>query len=147
MTSIDRRRYAELYGPTVGDRVRLGDTDLWISPTEDRCSPSGPGDETVFGGGKVIRESMGQATFSTVDLVITNAVVLDHWGVVKADVGVRDGVRVHCPRSLRGTQAGPRRGDQACDDGPGFWMIPPRVCRTSPLTITVCARPRTSHPP
>jgi urease subunit alpha len=91
MTSIDRRRYAELYGPTVGDKVRLGDTDLWISPTEDRCSPSGPGDETVFGGGKVVRESMGQATFSTVDLVITNAVVLDHWGVVKADVGVRDG--------------------------------------------------------
>src|SRR3989454_64356 len=88
---IDRRRYAELYGPTVGDRVRLGDTDLWISPTEDRCSPSGPGDETVFGGGKVVRESMGQAMFSTVDLVITNAVVLDHWGVVKADVGVRDG--------------------------------------------------------
>ena len=78
MTSIDRRRYAELYGPTVGDKVRLGDTDLWISPTEDRCSPSGPGDETVFGGGKVVRESMGQATFSTVDLVITNAVVLDH---------------------------------------------------------------------
>ncbi|TMK50542.1 MAG: urease subunit alpha, partial [Actinobacteria bacterium] len=69
MTSIDRRRYAELYGPTVGDRVRLGDTDLWISPTEDRCSPSGPGDETVFGGGKVVRESMGQAMFSTVDLV------------------------------------------------------------------------------
>ncbi|MCW3042464.1 MAG: urease subunit alpha, partial [Actinobacteria bacterium] len=91
MTNIDRRRYAELYGPTVGDRVRLGDTDLWISPTEDRCSPAGAGDETVFGGGKVIRESMGQATFSTVDLVITNAVVLDHWGVVKADVGVRDG--------------------------------------------------------
>ncbi|HEX9530647.1 MAG TPA: urease subunit alpha, partial [Acidimicrobiales bacterium] len=89
--NIGRRRYAELYGPTVGDKVRLGDTDLWISPTEDRCSPSGAGDETVFGGGKVIRESMGQATFSTVDLVITNAVVLDHWGVVKADVGVRDG--------------------------------------------------------
>jgi urease subunit alpha len=89
--NIDRRRYAELYGPTVGDRVRLGDTDLWISPTEDRTAPAGPGDETVFGGGKVIRESMGQATTSTVDLVITNVVVLDHWGVVKADVGVRDG--------------------------------------------------------
>ena len=89
--NIGRRRYAELYGPTVGDKVRLGDTDLWISPTEDRCSPSGAGDETVFGGGKVIRESMGQATTSTVDLVITNAVVLDHWGVVKADVGVRNG--------------------------------------------------------
>jgi urease subunit alpha len=88
---IDRRRYAELYGPTVGDRVRLADTDLWISPTEDRCAPAGPGDETVFGGGKVVRESMGQALTSTVDLVITNVVVLDHWGVVKADVGVRDG--------------------------------------------------------
>ncbi|HEX9530508.1 MAG TPA: urease subunit alpha, partial [Acidimicrobiales bacterium] len=83
--------YAELYGPTVGDRVRLADTDLWISPTEDRCTPAGPGDETVFGGGKVMRESMGQALTSTVDLVITNAVVLDHWGVVKADVGVRNG--------------------------------------------------------
>ncbi len=88
---IDRRRYAELYGPTVGDRVRLADTDLWISPTEDRCAPAGAGDETVFGGGKVVRESMGQALTSSVDLVITNVVVLDHWGVVKADVGVRDG--------------------------------------------------------
>ena len=92
---LDRRRYAELYGPTVGDRLRLGDTDLWISPTEDRCAPpppgGGPGDEAVFGGGKVLRESMGQALTSTVDLVITSVVVLDHWGVVKADVGVRDG--------------------------------------------------------
>ncbi|MDQ1368673.1 MAG: urease subunit alpha [Acidimicrobiaceae bacterium] len=94
---IDRRRYADLYGPTVGDRVRLGDTDLWISPTEDRCAPpatgpgTGPGDEAVFGGGKVIRESMGQALYSTVDLVITGALILDHWGVVKADVGVRAG--------------------------------------------------------
>jgi urease subunit alpha len=98
---VDRRRYAELYGPTVGDRVRLADTDLWISPTEDRCAgPAGlgghqqspqAGDEAVFGGGKVIRESMGQALTDTVDLVITNALVLDHWGVVKADVGVRAG--------------------------------------------------------
>jgi urease subunit alpha len=89
--NLDRRRYAELYGPTVGDRVRLADTNLWVSPTEDRCCPTGPGEETVFGGGKVIRESMGQATTSSVDLVITNVVVLDHWGVVKADVGVRGG--------------------------------------------------------
>ena len=91
---IGRQRYAELYGPTVGDRVRLADTDLWISPTEDRCAPSpgpGPGDEAVFGGGKVIRESMGQALNTAVDLVITNAVVLDHWGVIKADVGIRNG--------------------------------------------------------
>ena len=88
---IDRARYAELYGPTVGDRIRLADTDLWISPTEDRTAPTGPGDEVVFGGGKVVRESMGQALTSAVDLVITNVVVLDHWGVVKADVGVKDG--------------------------------------------------------
>jgi urease subunit alpha len=88
---ISRQRYAELYGPTVGDRVRLGDTNLFISPTEDRTMAAGPGEEAVFGGGKVIRESMGQATRSSVDLIITNALVLDHWGVVKADVGVRDG--------------------------------------------------------
>jgi len=89
---ISRSRYAELYGPTVGDRLRLGDTNLFISPTEDRTmAGGGPGDEAVFGGGKVIRESMGQATRSTADLVITNVVVLDHWGVVKCDVGVRAG--------------------------------------------------------
>jgi urease subunit alpha len=71
----------------------LGDTDLWISPVEDRVAggPNGPGEEAVFGGGKVIRESMGQATRSTIDLVITGALVLDWWGVVKADVGVKDG--------------------------------------------------------
>ena len=92
---IDRARYAELYGPTVGDRVRLADTDLLIEVTEDRCRGPRGGDEVVFGGGKVIRESMGQARATraegTPDLVITGAVVLDHWGVVKADVGVRDG--------------------------------------------------------
>jgi len=89
---MDRRRYGALYGPTAGDRIRLADTDLLIEVTEDRC---GGGDEAVFGGGKVIRESMGQAAASraqgTPDLVITGAVILDHWGVIKADVGVRDG--------------------------------------------------------
>ncbi len=93
--SIDRARYAELYGPTTGDRVRLADTDLLIEVTEDRCRGPRGGDEVVFGGGKVIRESMGQARATrgegTPDLVITGALVLDHWGVVKADVGVRDG--------------------------------------------------------
>jgi urease subunit alpha len=92
---IDRERYAELYGPTVGDRVRLADTDLLIEVTEDRCRGPHGGDEVVFGGGKVIRESMGQARTSRAegapDLVITGALVLDHWGVIKADVGVRDG--------------------------------------------------------
>jgi urease subunit alpha len=93
---IARERYALLYGPTAGDRIRLADTDLLIEVTEDRCRPGGAaGDEVVFGGGKVIRESMGQSTATradgTPDLVITGAVVLDHWGVVKADIGVRDG--------------------------------------------------------
>ena len=92
MSFIDRGRYRNLYGPTAGDRVRLADTDLWIEVTDDLCAG---GDEVVFGGGKVIRESMGQSTRSRADgapdLVITGAIVLDHWGVVKADIGVRDG--------------------------------------------------------
>jgi urease subunit alpha len=87
-----RDRYAQLYGPTTGDRVRLADTDLLVEVERDL---SGVGDEAVFGGGKVIRESMGQATATraqgTPDLVITGALILDHWGVVKADIGVRDG--------------------------------------------------------
>ncbi|GAA4612171.1 urease subunit alpha [Saccharopolyspora hordei] len=96
MSTIDRARYVELFGPTTGDRIRLADTDLLIEVTEDRSrGPAGSGDEVVFGGGKVIRESMGQSTAlraeGTPDVVITGAVVLDHWGVVKADVGIRDG--------------------------------------------------------
>ncbi|QFY07239.1 urease subunit alpha [Nonomuraea phyllanthi] len=99
MAEISRARYAALYGPTAGDRIRLADTDLFIEVTEDlSIGPSGPGDEAVFGGGKVIRESMGQARTTraegAADLVITGAVILDHWGVVKADVGIRDG-RIH----------------------------------------------------
>jgi urease subunit alpha len=89
---LDRRRYGLLFGPTTGDRIRLADTDLLIEITEDR---SAGGDEVVFGGGKVIRESMGQSTATraagALDLVITGATVLDHWGVIKADVGIRDG--------------------------------------------------------
>ncbi|TDE35313.1 urease subunit alpha [Actinomadura sp. 6K520] len=95
MAELSRARYARLYGPTAGDRVRLADTDLFVEVTEDRSRGAGAGDEVVFGGGKVIRESMGQARATraegALDLVITGAVVLDHWGVVKADVGVRDG--------------------------------------------------------
>lgn len=92
MSEISRARYAALYGPTKGDRIRLADTNLTIEIEEDHCFG---GDEAVFGGGKVIRESMGQATATraqdTPDLVITGATILDHWGIVKADVGVRDG--------------------------------------------------------
>ncbi|WP_106398270.1 urease subunit alpha [Actinocorallia populi] len=95
MAEISRGRYAALYGPTAGDRVRLADTDLFIEVTEDLARGAGAGDEAVFGGGKVIRESMGQARATRAegapDLVITGVVVLDHWGIVKADVGVRDG--------------------------------------------------------
>ncbi len=96
MAELSRARYAELYGPTTGDRIRLADTDLLIEVTEDRCGgPGRAGEEAVFGGGKVLRESMGQGRATRAegapDTVITGAVVLDHWGVIKADVGIRDG--------------------------------------------------------
>ncbi|MGW3465004.1 urease subunit alpha, partial [Streptomyces olivaceoviridis] len=96
MPEISRAAYADLFGPTTGDRIRLADTDLLIEIEEDRSGgPGSSGDEAVFGGGKVIRESMGQSRATraegTPDTVITGAVVVDHWGVVKADVGIRDG--------------------------------------------------------
>src|SRR6201992_1589470 len=97
MAEISRARDAALYGAATRGRGRLPDTNLLIEVTEDRCGGPGPlaGDEAIFGGGKVIRESMGQSVATraegTPDLVITGAVVLDHWGVIKADVGIRDG--------------------------------------------------------
>ncbi len=91
--SIPRRVYADLYGPTTGDRVRLADTDLIVEVEKDFTSY---GDEITFGGGKVIRDGMGQSSRATraegaLDLVITNALIIDHWGIVKGDIGVRDG--------------------------------------------------------
>jgi urease subunit alpha len=91
MTQIDRRAYAEMFGPTTGDRVRLGDTDLIIEIEHDHAIY---GEEVKFGGGKVIRDGMGQSqrtAAEVVDTVITNVVILDHWGIVKADVGLKDG--------------------------------------------------------
>ena len=92
MVEISRASYAALYGPTVGDQVRLGDTDLWIEVERDLVVG---GEEAVFGGGKSIRESMAQSTTTAaegaLDTVITSVVVLDHWGVVRADVGIRAG--------------------------------------------------------
>ena len=89
---IDRRAYAETYGPTTGDRLRLADTELILEVEKDFTSY---GDEVKFGGGKVIRDGMGQAQTSradgAVDTVITNALILDWWGIVKADIGLRDG--------------------------------------------------------
>ncbi|MDT0550015.1 MULTISPECIES: urease subunit alpha [Streptomyces] len=96
MAELGRAAYTDLFGPTAGDRIRLADTDLLIEIEEDRAGgPGRAGDEAVFGGGKVIRESMGQSRATraegTPDTVITGAVILDHWGIVKADIGLRDG--------------------------------------------------------
>src|SRR6476620_1093785 len=92
MVQIPRSEYASLYGPTVGDQIRLGDTDLWIEVEQDLTAG---GEEAVFGGGKSIRESMAQGSTTRADgapdTVITNAIVLDHWGIVRADVGIKDG--------------------------------------------------------
>ncbi|MFE6224136.1 urease subunit alpha [Streptomyces sp. NPDC057854] len=96
MPDLHRAVYADLFGPTTGDRIRLADTDLLVEIEEDRAGgPGRAGDEAVFGGGKVIRESMGQSRTTRAegapDTVITGAVVIDHWGIVKADIGIRDG--------------------------------------------------------
>src|SRR6201987_5983735 len=92
---IPRRTYADLYGPTKGDRIRLADTDLLIEIEKDFTHY---GDEITFGGGKVIRDGMGQSSTAlresqagALDLVITNAVILDHWGIVKGDIGIKNG--------------------------------------------------------
>ncbi|GGL15825.1 urease subunit alpha [Planomonospora parontospora] len=115
---LERADYADLYGPTTGDRIRLADTDLWLEVTEDWAGgPGHSGDEMVFGGGKVIRESMGQSCRSRADgapdTVITGAVVLDHWGVVKADVALRDGRitalgKAYNPETMNGRHGGQR---------------------------------------
>src|ERR1700691_4327788 len=90
---IPRRQYADLYGPTTGDRVRLADTELFIEIEKDLTVP---GEEAKFGGGKVIRDGMGQSAKAVLadgvlDLVITNAVIVDHGGIYKADIGIRNG--------------------------------------------------------
>jgi urease subunit alpha len=91
MVTMSRKAYAEMYGPTTGDRVRLGDTELWIEVEKDFTVY---GDEVKFGGGKVIRDGQGQSqalSKDTPDTVITNALIVDHWGIVKADVGIKNG--------------------------------------------------------
>jgi len=91
MARISKQAYAEMYGPTTGDRVRLGDTDLIIEVEQDKTIY---GDEVKFGGGKVIRDGQGQSqrcSKEVVDTVITNALIVDHWGIVKADIGIKSG--------------------------------------------------------
>jgi urease subunit alpha len=88
---ISRQAYAEMFGPTTGDRVRLADTELWIEVEKDLTVY---GEEVKFGGGKVIRDGMGQSqrvSAEAADTVITNALIVDHWGIVKADIGIKDG--------------------------------------------------------
>src|SRR5258708_35769474 len=90
--AMSRAAYAQMFGPTVGDRLRLADTDLIIEVEKDFTTY---GEEVKFGGGKVIRDGVGQSQRSrrdgAVDTVITNALILDHWGIVKADIGIKDG--------------------------------------------------------
>ena len=91
MRTIDKKAFSEMYGPTVGDKVRLGDTELLIEVEKDLTTY---GEEVKFGGGKVIRDGMGQSQLTSdavVDLVITNALIIDHWGIIKADIGIKDG--------------------------------------------------------
>lgn len=91
MSTISRQAYAEMYGPTIGDRLRLGDTELWLEVEKDLTTY---GDEVKFGGGKVIRDGMGQSqrtSAEVVDTVITNALIMDHWGIIKADIGIKNG--------------------------------------------------------
>ncbi len=91
MSTISRKAYAEMFGPTTGDRIRLADTGLFIEIEKDYTTY---GEEVKFGGGKVIRDGMGQsqrAHAEVMDTVITNAVILDHWGIVKADIGIKSG--------------------------------------------------------
>src|SRR6202167_2881238 len=92
-TSLPRAHYAEMFGPTTGDRIRLADTELIIEVEKDFTTY---GEEVKFGGGKVIRDGMGQAQTTNargaMDTVITNAVILDHWGIVKADIGLKNGM-------------------------------------------------------
>jgi len=91
VAKISRQAYAEMYGPTTGDRLRLGDTELWLEVEKDLTTY---GDEVKFGGGKVIRDGMGQSQRVAADIadtVITNALIVDHWGIIKADIGIKDG--------------------------------------------------------
>ena len=93
MAKISGLEYNSMFGPTVGDKVRLGDTDLFIEVEKDYTHY---GDEMKFGGGKTIRDGMGQNSSITgadgaLDMVITNALILDYWGIVKADIGIKDG--------------------------------------------------------
>ncbi|MDO9200611.1 MAG: urease subunit alpha, partial [Hydrogenophaga sp.] len=96
MATIPRSAYADMFGPTVGDRVRLADTGLIVEVEKDfTLAAGGYGEEAKFGGGKTIRDGMAQSQRTraqgAMDTVLTNALIIDHWGIVKADIGLKDG--------------------------------------------------------
>ncbi|MGD0104043.1 MAG: amidohydrolase family protein, partial [Rhodopila sp.] len=142
MARISRAAYADMFGPTTGDRVRLADTDLIVEVEKDFTIY---GEEVKFGGGKVIRDGMGQSQYSqaqgAVDTVITNALIIDHWGIVKADVAITNGriarishIHFICPQqvddaiasgvtTLVGGGTGPATGTAATTCTPGPWHL------------------------
>ncbi len=158
--ALTREKYADLYGPTTDDRVRLADTDLVIRIEADWAGgPGRSGDEMIFGGGKVIRESMGQSHYAResryepVDTVITGALIVDHWGIVKADVGLRDGEiaaigKAYNPETMdeQSSTTGVRRtssSDPRRRSFPATVGSSPRAASTP--TCTFCARARSTR--
>ena len=126
---LTRRQYAEMYGPTTGDQVRLGDTELFIEVEKDLIAENGGyGNEIKFGGGKVIRDGMGQSPLALdddcLDLVITNATVMDPFlGVIKADVGVKNGLIAGSRAWRESPHSGRHRSKNGsgCRDGSNCW--------------------------
>ena len=128
---LTRRQYAEMFGPTVGDQVRLADTELFIQVERDLIAEGGGyGNEIKFGGGKVIRDGMGQSGTATdaesLDLVITNALILDaKLGVVKADIGIKHGVIVGIGHA----------GHPGIQDGIGSVYPDPKTGKKNPMIV------------
>src|ERR1700712_6029061 len=130
---ISRRQYAETYGPTVGDRVRLADTELFIEVERDliaESSPGGYGNEVKFGGGKVIRDGMGQSPTAldaeSLDLVVTNALILDPiLGIIKADIGIKHGLIVGIGHA----------GNPGIQSGLGSIYPDPRTKKKNPMIV------------
>ena len=105
MAKIDRQKYASMYGPTVGDKIRLADTELFAEIERDFTVY---GEENKFGGGKTLRDGMAQSAThlrdeGVLDMVITNATIIDYWGIVKADIGIKDGKISSCYNLLSGS--------------------------------------------
>jgi urease subunit alpha len=151
MATIGKRAYAEMFGPTVGDRVRLADTDLIIEVEHDyTLRAGGYGEEVKFGGGKTIRDGMAQSQKTraegAVDTVLTNALIVDHWGIVKADIGLKGG------RIVAIGKAGNPDTQPGVDIiiGPGTEVISWRAMSSPPAastaTSTSSARSRSKRP-